>query len=106
MNVSFDVDGTIIHVGHLVERFQKFGDDVFIVTTRNSDKPNIDLYNLADALRIKHENIHFTEQQLKLDTLHNLNIQLHFDDDVIEVDEINRNSTKCTALLVNFKMNY
>lgn len=105
MNVSFDIDGTIHHVAHLVERFQSFGDDVFIVTTREP-KNDVEVNMWALDLDIPLENIRFTSHDLKLDTLHDLNINLHFDDDPIECDDINQNSKTCKALLVNFKYNY
>lgn len=106
MNVSFDFDGTFIHIHHLVERFQLFGDTIFIVTSRLEERDNSVVFEWADDLGIKRENVHFTNQQLKIDKLHELNIVLHFDDDLIEVDEINRNSETCKALLVNFKHDY
>jgi len=105
MNIAFDIDGTMIHMHHIVDRFQRFGDEIFIVTTREPED-NVEVFEWADDLQIKRENIHFTNHQLKLDTLHKLNINLHFDDDPIEVDEINSNSETCKALLVNFKYNY
>lgn len=106
MKVSFDVDGTLLIVSQFVERFTMFGDDVYIVTSRDGAKPNTDLFDFAAKLNIKRENIHFTNNQLKLEKLDELGIEFHFDDDVIEVDEINRYSEKCKALTVNFKQSY
>lgn len=107
MNISFDFDGTLIHMNHLVERFQRFGDEIFIVTSRVESKNNHqDIFDEALDLGIKRENIYFTNNELKLDKLKELNINLHFDDDSVEVDEINQNSTTCKALLVNFKHSY
>ena len=107
MNVSFDYDGTMLHVNHLVERFQRFGDEIFIVTSRVESKNNHnDLFEEAMDLGIKRENIYFTNNEIKLSKLEELNINLHFDDDSVEVDEINRYSQTCKALLVNFKQCY
>ena len=106
MNISFDYDGTLIHIHHLVEKFQLSGDSVFIVTSRNQNKEHKELYDDADRLGIKRENIHFTNNEIKLPTIEKLNIQLHFDDDYVEVDEINRYATNCIALLVNYKQYY
>lgn len=106
MNISFDFDGTFRHVNHLVERFIQFGDSVFIVTSRLELKDNSIVFEWAEELGIKKENVHFTNQELKINKLHELKIVLHFDDDLIEVDEINRNSETCKALLVNFKHDY
>lgn len=107
MIISFDFDGCLIHVDHLVKRFQQFGDTVFIVTSRVESKNNHqDLFEWAHDLGIKRENIYFTNNELKLETIRKLGIQLHFDDDSVEVDEINQNSNTCKALLVNFKQNY
>lgn len=106
MKVSFDYDGTWLHIHHLVERFQLFGDEIFIVTSRDETKPNTQLIEDVISFGIKRENIHFTNHQIKLPKLEQLGIQLHFDDDEIEVNEINMYSESCKALLVNFKHNY
>lgn len=106
MNISLDFDGTMRHVHTLAERFIAFGDTVFIVTSRLESRDNSVVFEWADELGIKRENVHFTNQQLKLDKLHELNIDVHFDDDLIEVDEINTNSERCRAILVNFKHSY
>lgn len=106
MKISFDVDGTLLLVGQFVDRFQRFGDDVYIVTSRDGGKPNLDLLELASKLNIAHDKIHYTNNQLKLDKLEELGIEFHFDDDLDDVVEINRCSTTCKALAVNFKHTY
>lgn len=107
--VSFDFDNCLQHgyVQLMLERFYKWEDDVYVVTTRNPIFDNLDLFEITDELGIPRENIHFTNFQLKLDTLLRLGINLHFDDDQTEVDDINRNGGESIrAVLVEYKMYY
>lgn len=115
--ISFDFDNTLDkeYVQRLVKVHQNAGDIVYIVTSRidkifDNDRnfigyvENTDLYKMAEKLGISKENIHFTNQQLKLDTLIKLGISMHYDDDVIEIDEINRSNKEITGILINYKI--
>lgn len=101
IKVSFDFDSTLSlpHVQLIAERHLYFKDDVYIVTSRKryihdefnniiGTIENNDLFEIADELGIKHENIYFTESNLKIDTLLKLGIQLHYEDDDIEIEFI------------------
>lgn len=101
LKVSFDYDSCLSkpYVQLLAERHLYFKDDVYIVTSRKSKIIDIkgrnignilneDIYEIADELGIKKENIYFTESQNKIKKLLELGIQLHYDDDQIEINEI------------------
>ena len=91
--VSFDFDNCLQlgYVQLMADRHYKWEDDVHVVTTRNGDFDNLDLFEVTDEIGIPRENVHFTNQQLKLDTLLRIGVNLHYDDDTVEVDDINRN---------------
>lgn len=104
-NVSFDFDGclTLDAMQVMAERCLAWGDNVFIVTTRDPNKDNSVVYEFADDLCIKRENVHFTNHDLKIDTIQRLNIHVHFDDDKVEIDAINDSDDHCcTGILVNY----
>ncbi len=116
--VSFDFDNTLdkTQVQRLVKRHLAFGDMVYIVTTRR-DKifdnemnfigyvENTDLYEMAEKLMIPKENVRFTSYELKLKTLIEIGSSVHFDDDVIEIDDINRNGQgKIAGILIDYKL--
>lgn len=100
--ISFDFDDTLVHshIQLLAERFINWGDEVFIVTSRRSkvidevgnaigNITNDDLFEIADEIGIKRSNIFFTETNPKLPTLLENRINLHFDDDLVEILSIN-----------------
>lgn len=116
--VSFDFDKTLDkpHMMRMAKLHQKFGDIVHIVTSRR-DKifdnemnfigyiENTDLHEVAEKLRIPKSNIHFTSHNLKLPTLLKIGSTIHYDDDVIEVDDINRNGDgKIVGILIDYKI--
>lgn len=91
--ISFDMDGTLTrsYVQSLLKRHLAWGDEVHIVTSRNPIFDNLDLFQICDEYEIPKHRVHFTNQQLKLDTLLKINVNIHYDDDLIEVDDINTN---------------
>jgi len=108
--VSFDMDGTLTesHVQLILERHQVWGDTIHIVTSRNPmfEWPDI-FQELCVEYSIPKENVHFTNQQLKLETLLKIGSNLHYDDDLIEVDDINTNGGESIrALLVDYIHKY
>lgn len=105
MKVSFDFDNTLSK-----ESVQKYaanliaiGIEVHIVTSRYEFYycNNNDLYEVADRLGIKRENIHFTNMRNKCDFFQeNPDFIFHLDDDSIEIDFINKlNITKGISCL-------
>ena len=116
--VSFDFDGTLVddfygEQNHQKEKIQKIckelidnGHDVYIVTKRFGE-PNkmygkknehIEVFELAEKLGIKKENIHFTNREWKYDTLKNLGINVHFENSENKVDQIKKFTSHITTV--------
>ena len=118
-NISFDFDNCLQHeyIQLIAERFIACGDNVFVFTSRrdgiyqNDIKigiiDNKDLFEITDELGIKRENIIFTNQQPKIHKLIEYKINIHFDDDEIEIDDINKyNLETLKGILIGYKYYY
>jgi hypothetical protein len=110
MRVSFDFDNTIseVKMQELAKKYLELGTDVFITTSRaskikNAPLPNKDLFDVAESLGIKKENIKFTEYEDKY--LFVKDFDVHYDDDEMEIDLINRFPSKCIGFLYNSNNN-
>jgi len=105
LKVSFDFDGTlhIPVIKKLAEVLLDSGADVWIVTARFNDwafdenqkrignlGQNTDLRALAAEIGIDNDNIIYTNGALKSTEYFKGNFDLHYDDDYLEVEEINR----------------
>ena len=107
MNISFDFDGTLedefggFPINEQKEEIQSFakkyideGHEVMILTKRygpdHSDKglknEHLVVYRLAEKLGIK--NVYFTNRNMKFSYIHNMNIDIHFENDDYEVSLI------------------
>ncbi len=108
MRISFDFDNTLYHpfgfeetgdsnkqideIQLLAKKYARDGHNVFIVTKRyGPSKKNLGLghehllvYEVASKLGIDPSNIYFTNREMKVDTLLNLKIDRHFEDDRYE----------------------
>jgi hypothetical protein len=115
MNVSFDFDGCLRdnnYVLMICKMFLSCGHNVFILTQRDSSLLNKDVFQLAEKIGLKNENIIMTNGDPKLNSFLKYNIDLHFDDSADEVLEINNYFKKSDnpfiknesqpAILVNF----
>ena len=107
MKISFDFDSTLDneHMQKFAVKLMNMGFDIHIVTSRPSKIwkktiwDNSDLFQIAEILNIKRENIHFTENSPKYIFFQkNEEFILHLDDFHIEVDEINEH-TKVKGVL-------
>lgn len=114
MKVSFDFDGTLSRTD--VQDFAKTlvdsGIDVWIVTSRIATEPalkkgwhwierqNQELYDVAEKVGIKRENIIFTEFVPKIKFLKDKNFTFHIDDDVDELMDILDSKDICKAVNV------
>lgn len=115
MKISFDFDATLSRpdIQELAKQLVFLGNDVYIVTSRHLKSSyklvgggeipfqNEDLFKVAAEVGIPKENIFFTEMQPKVDFLKDFD--MHFDDDEVEVDLINRSKIKCLGVLINYK---
>jgi FMN phosphatase YigB (HAD superfamily) len=106
--ISFDFDGTLVDdfYGELNDKkdeIQKtcrdlidMGHEVHIVTKRfdeankNYGKKNehVEVFELAEKLGIKKENVYFTNREWKYNKLKALGINVHFENSKNEVDQI------------------
>jgi hypothetical protein len=116
MKISFDYDNTLIYL--CIQEFAKElvdkGLNVHIVTSRPSSGGlgwnNDELFEVADTIGIKKENIHFTEYCWKYKFFNregNEDFVFHLDDDDSEVDEINEKTRYVKGILFdeNWKEN-
>ena len=91
--VSFDFDNTLTidSVEDFAKRLVEDGHEVWIVTSRSHADDlvyNGDLYDCAERIGIKKENIHFCYSKNKSEFLKDKGFLWHLDDDVIELSFI------------------
>ena len=111
--ISFDFDNTLDQeaMQNICRKFLKLGAEVFITTSRATHMhSNIlvnhdDLFEVSDQLGIKRENITFTGYEDKYTFLKDLEIDIHYDDDIEEIFLINANPMKCMGFLFEQKPN-
>lgn len=114
MKVSFDFDGTLskkdvqLYAKSLVEKRY----EVWIVTSRIATEPaiakgwhwierqNQELYDVANEVGIKRENIAFTEFVDKIEFLKDKDFIFHIDDDVDELMAILNSKDSCKTVNV------
>lgn len=120
MRISFDFDGTLWHpFGHnrtgecnpqmveiqdLLKKYIKDNHQVFIVTKRfGLDYKDMDEYQIvftvASILGLDLKNIYFTNREMKIETLKNLKIDRHFEDDEYESKLISSKNIECIHIL-------
>lgn len=111
MKVSFDFDGCLGDCKKIQSIARVLLDDkkneVFILTSRydneNNKLRNKIVHEVAKEFGIKNNNIIFTGSENKVDFIEKLSIDIHFDDDIIDVDQINHRFPN-TALWVGGNM--
>lgn len=82
--ISFDFDGTLTHkeVQEYAKSLINIGIDVWIVTKRYKNSDNSDLFELANYIGIKKENIVFTNGDWKcMYFKDHSDFEIHLDDD-------------------------
>lgn len=107
--VSFDYDGTLGHKPHLQRLAQEMCKDphneVHIITRRYDyvhpkyGDERSDVFKMARALRIPQERVHFLNRAYKIEKIKELEINIHWDDDVKEIALIRRDYPSCIGLL-------
>lgn len=119
--ISFDFDGTLtkqrpsagppynasVKIGankENIERFKSYqqqGSKVYVVTAREETRATRqDVQNFLDHHQLKPDGIHFTNREPKVDTLINLNVQLHHDDDENEIIAIEQSGANIQTVHV------
>lgn len=111
MKISFDFDSTLSRpdIQQIADDLSCRGHDIHITTSRHSvwkwgginETFNEDLFEIAEELSISRDKIHFTDMEPKVDFLEGFD--MHFDDDEVEIDLINRSKLPCLGILVNYK---
>lgn len=105
MKISFDYDGTLDKP--TIKEFAKDliteGHDVYVITSRAGHHgQNLDLSRDVSELKIPFNKVAFTEGDPKVNALEYLEIDIHLDDDWIEVGMINkRKKTKAIRVFGN-----
>lgn len=111
MKISFDFDFTLSEseIQFLCKTLKNDpNNEIFCITSRSSEvmfnsNPNKALFNICDSLDIKKENIIFTNGLEKHTFLTKHNIDIHFDDDMIEKEQAEINKCKTTIILIKKK---
>jgi 3-deoxy-D-manno-octulosonate 8-phosphate phosphatase KdsC-like HAD superfamily phosphatase len=115
MKISFDFDGCLddnFFVQMMCKMFISSGHDVFIITSRDPQLANTDVFKRAEEFGIKIQNIIMTNGTLKVHSFLENEIDLHFDNSYDEVVAINdefvdgtnmfQKNESMPAILVNF----
>ena len=108
MTISFDFDGCLgdnKFVQLICKVFQSAGHEVFIITSRDPQMGNRDVWKLAEEFKIPFENVHMTNGSLKVHTFMILGIDLHFDnsfDEIVAINDMFKKSDDMPAILTNF----
>ena len=118
MNISFDFDGTLKDNPLIQDYCAKLIEDtnhvVHVITRRYSSErdeymlgqsEHSEVLTLADELGIKSRNVHFTDRQMKTDHILKWNIDMHIDDDILEVRLLEEH-TRCISIYVNKSWRY
>jgi hypothetical protein len=114
--VSFDFDETLSRkdVQNFAKQLVADGYEVWIVTSRFATEPalekgwywvekqNEELYEVANSIGIKKENIKFTEHVDKIQYLRGQGFLFHLDDDVDELIVIMESGDSCKPINVNY----
>lgn len=115
MKISLDFDGTLSRrdVQEFAKKMIDNGHDVWIVTSRYStekalgekwfwiENQNKTLYDVAESVGIKKENIVFTNMVEKINFLQGKYFLFHLDDDESELISIFESGDSCKPLNVN-----
>jgi len=108
LTISFDFDGCLgdnKFVQLICKVFQSAGHEVFIITSRDPQMGNRDVWKLAEEFKIPFENVHMTNGSLKVHTFMILGIDLHFDnsfDEIVAINDMFKKSDDMPAILTNF----
>ena len=105
LTASFDYDGSLDSNPMILRLCQSFitaGAEVFILTNRFEDQGTI-VRDLGRALGLKEHRLLFAGGSSKAALIKKYSIDIHFDDDEIEVHQIN---SECglIACLINYQM--
>jgi uncharacterized HAD superfamily protein len=110
MKVSFDWDGCLRDndsVKAIANAFIIANCDVYVLTSRIDDVVNRkEILAYCKEIGIQKDRILFTPNAYKVIMFKHHNIDMHFDDDHIEVDMINEEFPKRPAILIGFESRF
>ena len=102
MKISFDYDKTLTLpvIYDYAKNLKSRGKEIFIITSRfeNPLDLNNQLFETAEKLDVPRGNIRFTNGLPKTDFLQD--IQIHYDDDPLEIEFIKESGIKCLGVLI------
>lgn len=103
--ISFDLDGTLDNIlikNIAITLSQDLNNVIYIFTSRKPTEYDIKYVNrIVDGIYLFYDSV-FYDQTEKWKKIKELNIDLHFDDDISECFSIEEN-TNCKTILVNIK---
>jgi len=109
MRISFDFDGCIdknVILQSIAKTLLKDNFEIFILTSRNSTLENLDLWKVVEDIGIKKDNVLFSYHTSKLQMFIDKKLDMHFDDDHLDVDDININCGRGSAVLVGMRSDF
>lgn len=98
--VSFDFDDTLDkeNVQQIAKRYLTEGKEVYIIT-RRQENDSKEVYDIAEKIGIKKDNVYFTNGKMKWETIKRLDIGLHYDNNPDEIRLINENTDAKTRIV-------
>lgn len=117
LKISFDYDSTLSEewIQEICKYLQKAGHEIFITTSRCPDDSlmphmnkdwNKDLYLTIKQLNIPKENVTFTQYIDKYEILDKNGMDIHIDDDEVEIELLEENKSICKGVLVTHNLEY
>jgi hypothetical protein len=105
MKISFDFDSTLSEqrTQNLAHKLMSYGVELWIISSRvNEDRWgwNKELYRIAEKLHIPKGRIVLTGGDDKWKFCKENNIDIHFDDDPIEIELIEENYLGCVGVII------
>jgi acid phosphatase class B len=94
MKVSFDFDGVLetSQGKALARRKINEGDQVYIITARQESTMSNSVYEVAKELGIPRLHVYFTNGKDKWNTIKRLNIDVHYDNNEEQIQQIKDNT--------------
>jgi hypothetical protein len=113
MKISFDFDGCLSDskfVQLIAKLFRDAGHEIWIITSRDPQMINSDVWDLSKDFDIPNERVIMTNGTLKVHKFKELKIDIHFDNSFDEIQAINDDSDinpnsknqSMPGILVNF----
>lgn len=105
MKISFDFDSCLSesYVQVIAKSLINMYHDVYIITSRNSNINNKDLFDICTNIGLPEYKVIFTDGNPKFKIFFDNNFKLHFDDDWEEVMNINNKGGNAILIKPDFE---